>query len=188
MASTEETPDLDPVRGRAPLILGGHDFPSITRAVCDPLEQPTPLGWWLFFLPSLGLLSLLGLATGWLFWEGIGIWGLNNPVGWAFDITNFVFWVGIGHAGTLISAILFLFRQKWRTSINRSAEAMTIFAVMCALIFPGIHVGRIWVAYWMLPDAEPDEHVAELPQPAPVGRVRGQHLRHGVRCCSGTSA
>jgi len=151
MAPTEETPDLDPVRGRAPLILGGHDFPSITRAVCDPLERPTPSGWWLFFLPSLALLSLLGLATGWLFWEGIGIWGLNNPVGWAFDITNFVFWVGIGHAGTLISAILFLLRQRWRTSINRSAEAMTIFAVMCALIFPGIHVGRIWVAYWMLP-------------------------------------
>jgi molybdopterin-containing oxidoreductase family membrane subunit len=151
MAVPEETPDLDPVRGRAPLILGGHDFPSITRAVCDPLERPTPLGWWLFFLPSLGLLSLLGLATGWLFWEGIGIWGLNNPVGWAFDITNFVFWVGIGHAGTLISAILFLLRQRWRTSINRSAEAMTLFAVMCALIFPGIHVGRIWVAYWMLP-------------------------------------
>jgi Ni/Fe-hydrogenase subunit HybB-like protein len=151
MAVPEETPDPDPVRGRAPLILGGHDFPSITRAVCDPLERPTPLGWWLFFLPSLGLLSLLGLATGWLFWEGIGIWGLNNPVGWAFDITNFVFWVGIGHAGTLISAILFLLRQRWRTSINRSAEAMTLFAVMCALIFPGIHVGRIWVAYWMLP-------------------------------------
>ena len=86
-----------------------------------------------------------------LFWEGIGIWGLNVPVGWAWDITNFVFWVGIAHAGTLISAILFLFRQTWRTSINRAAEAMTIFAVMCAMIFPGIHVGRIWVAYWMFP-------------------------------------
>ena len=91
------------------------------------------------------------MAVSWLFWEGIGIWGLNVPVGWAWDITNFVFWVGIGHAGTLISAILFLFRQKWRTSINRAAEAMTIFAVMCALTFPGIHVGRVWVAYWMFP-------------------------------------
>ena len=91
------------------------------------------------------------MAVSWLFWEGIGIWGLNQPVGWAWDITNFVFWVGIGHAGTLISAILFLFRQTWRTSINRSAEAMTIFAVMCALTFPGIHVGRVWVAYWMFP-------------------------------------
>ena len=94
---------------------------------------------------------MLGIGVAWLFWEGIGVWGLNIPVGWAWDITNFVFWVGIGHAGTLISAILFLFRQKWRTSINRSAEAMTIFAVMCALIFPGIHVGRVWVAYWMFP-------------------------------------
>ena len=87
----------------------------------------------------------------WLVWEGIGIWGLNVPVGWAWDITNFVFWVGIGHAGTLISAILLLFRQKWRTSINRAAEAMTLFAVACALTYPGIHVGRIWVAYWMFP-------------------------------------
>ncbi len=91
------------------------------------------------------------MAVSWLFWEGIGIWGLNVPVGWAWDITNFVFWVGIAHAGTLISAILFLFRQTWRTSINRAAEAMTIFAVMCALTFPGIHVGRVWVAYWMFP-------------------------------------
>jgi molybdopterin-containing oxidoreductase family membrane subunit len=86
-----------------------------------------------------------------LIWDGVGVWGLNNPVGWGFAIVNFVFWVGIGHAGTLISAILFLFRQKWRTSINRFAEAMTIFAVICAGIFPGIHVGRIWVAYYLFP-------------------------------------
>ncbi|MEM1009344.1 MAG: NrfD/PsrC family molybdoenzyme membrane anchor subunit, partial [Myxococcota bacterium] len=88
---------------------------------------------------------------GYLFWEGTGIWGLNNPVGWGWAIVNFVFWVGIGHAGTLISAVLFLFRQKWRTSINRAAEAITLFAVACALIFPGIHVGRVWVAYYMIP-------------------------------------
>ena len=89
----------------------------------------------------------------WVFsvWDGVGVWGLNNPVGWGFAIVNFVFWVGIGHAGTLISAILFLFRQKWRTSINRFAEAMTIFAVICAGIFPGIHVGRVWVAYYLFP-------------------------------------
>jgi Ni/Fe-hydrogenase subunit HybB-like protein len=140
-----------PLKGRAPLILGGHDFKSMTDKVVAPLERKTPLGWWLCFLPAVGMLSLLGVAVGWLFWEGIGIWGLNNPVGWGWAIVNFVFWVGIGHAGTLISAILFLFRQTWRTSINRSAEAMTIFAVMCALIFPGIHVGRVWVAYWMMP-------------------------------------
>jgi molybdopterin-containing oxidoreductase family membrane subunit len=141
----------DPVTGRAPLILGGHDFHSITEAVAEPLERKTPIGWWILFGASLSMLSLLGLSVSWLFWEGIGIWGLNNPVGWGWAIVNFVFWVGIGHAGTLISAILFLFRQKWRTSINRAAEAMTIFAVMCALVFPGIHVGRVWVAYWMFP-------------------------------------
>jgi molybdopterin-containing oxidoreductase family membrane subunit len=151
MAPTDQNDRYDPVAGRPTLILGGHDFHSITEAVARPVEGKTPLAWWFFFIPSLGLLGLLGIAVSWLFWEGIGVWGLNVPVGWAWDITNFVFWVGIGHAGTLISAILFLFRQKWRTSINRSAEAMTIFAVMCALIFPGIHVGRVWVAYFMFP-------------------------------------
>src|SRR5215212_3784057 len=151
LAQTEAELLDTPVAGDPPLILRSPDFHSITEAVAEPLERPTPLGWWFFFIPSLALLSLLGIAVSWLFWEGIGVWGLNVPVGWAWDITNFVFWVGIGHAGTLISAILFLFRQKWRTSINRAAEAMTIFAVMCALTFPGIHVGRVWVAYWMFP-------------------------------------
>ena len=150
MAQTDENA-LHPVYGEPPLILGGHDFHSITEAVARPMDRRAPIGWWVIFLISLGALALLGVQCAWLFWEGTGIWGLNNPVGWGFAIVNFVFWVGIGHAGTLISAILFLFRQKWRTSINRSAEAMTIFAVMCALIFPGIHVGRIWVAYWMMP-------------------------------------
>ncbi len=151
MAQTEAELLDNPVAGHPTLILRSPDFHSITEAVAEPVERATPIGWWLFFIPSLALLSLLGIAVSWLFWEGIGIWGLNQPVGWAWDITNFVFWVGIGHAGTLISAILFLFRQTWRTSINRSAEAMTIFAVMCALTFPGIHVGRVWVAYWMFP-------------------------------------
>ena len=151
MAQTEAELLDNPVAGHPTLILRSPDFHSITEAVAEPVERQTPIGWWLFFIPSLALLSLLGIAVSWLFWEGIGIWGLNQPVGWAWDITNFVFWVGIGHAGTLISAILFLFRQTWRTSINRSAEAMTIFAVMCALTFPGIHVGRVWVAYWMFP-------------------------------------
>ena len=151
MAQTEAELLDNPVAGRPTLILRSPDFHSITEVVAEPLERPTPIGWWLFFIPSLGLLSLLGVAVSWLFWEGIGVWGLNVPVGWAWDITNFVFWVGIGHAGTLISAILFLFRQTWRTSINRAAEAMTIFAVMCAMTFPGIHVGRVWVAYWMFP-------------------------------------
>jgi Ni/Fe-hydrogenase subunit HybB-like protein len=151
LAQTEADLLDNPVAGRPTLILRSPDFHSITDVVAEAVERPTPIGWWFFFLPSLALLGLLGVAVSWLFWEGIGIWGLNVPVGWAWDITNFVFWVGIGHAGTLISAILFLFRQKWRTSINRAAEAMTIFAVMCALLFPGIHVGRVWVAYWMFP-------------------------------------
>ncbi len=150
MARTEEQA-LPPLAVEPPLILGGHDFRSITEVVAGPMERKPPLGWWITLAVSLGLLGLLGLQTAWLFWEGIGVWGVNNPVGWGWAIVNFVFWVGIGHAGTLISAILFLFRQKWRTSINRSAEAMTLFAVMCAMIFPGIHVGRVWVAYWMFP-------------------------------------
>ena len=97
-------------------------------------------------------ISLLLLDyIGYLVWEGIGIWGLNNPVGWGWAIVNFVFWVGIGHAGTLISAVLFFFSQRWRTSINRFAEAMTFFAVICALLFPGIHVGRVWAIYYFFP-------------------------------------
>jgi Ni/Fe-hydrogenase subunit HybB-like protein len=141
----------DPVAGRPTLILGGNDFHSITEVVSGVVERKAPVGWWAVL--GVSLLALSGLAIGvpWLFWEGIGVWGLNVPVGWAWDITNFVFWVGIGHAGTLISAILLLFRQRWRTSINRAAEAMTLFAVLCALTYPGIHVGRVWLAYWLAP-------------------------------------
>jgi Ni/Fe-hydrogenase subunit HybB-like protein len=148
----QSKPDtLDSGAGRQTLILGGQDFRSITEIVSGVLERPAPLGWWLVLGVALLALGGLGIGVPWLVWEGIGVWGLNVPVGWAWDITNFVFWVGIGHAGTLISAILLLFRQKWRTSINRAAEAMTLFAVACALTYPGIHVGRIWVAYWMAP-------------------------------------
>ena len=143
--------NFDPVDGRAPLILGDDSFAGITQAVARPIEEPAPTAWKIVFGIGLCLLGLLGVSLAWLIYKGTGIWGLNNPVSWGWAIVNFVFWVGIGHAGTLISAILFLFRQKWRTSINRAAEAMTIFAVMCALIFPGVHVGRVWVAYWLLP-------------------------------------
>ena len=142
---------LEPVDRRVPLVEGGEDFASITELVAGPAETPPPIGWYIVFGISLSLLGLLGVSVGYLLYKGIGIWGLNNPVGWGFAIVNFVFWVGIGHAGTLISAILFLFRQKWRTSINRTAEAMTIFAVMCALLFPTIHVGRIWLLYYVFP-------------------------------------
>lgn len=136
------------------LVKGNHDFGSVTAMIadlCDTQKNKTPLGWYLAFgVSNILLLVLLG-SIGYLFWEGTGIWGLQSPVGWGWAIINFVWWVGIGHAGTLISAILFLFRQNWRTAINRFAEAMTIFAVMCALVFPAIHVGRIWVIYWVFP-------------------------------------
>jgi len=141
----------DNPRARAPLVLGGQTLSSVTDIVCNVYERPATRGWYVAFAVSSSLTLLLFAMIGYLFARGIGVWGLNHPVGWAFDITNFVFWVGIGHAGTLISAILFLFRQKWRTSINRSAEAMTIFAVACAGIFPLIHVGRPWLAYWLFP-------------------------------------
>lgn len=134
-----------------PLVDGNHDFHSITETVCGVVEKPINIKWLLALSVSSTFLLMLGASIGYLFWEGTGIWGLNNPIGWGWAIVNFVFWVGIGHAGTLISAVLFLFRQKWRTAINRFAEAMTIFAVICALVFPGIHVGRVWAAYWMFP-------------------------------------
>ncbi|MFM7050811.1 MAG: NrfD/PsrC family molybdoenzyme membrane anchor subunit, partial [Planctomycetota bacterium] len=137
---------------RAPLVLNMNTFGEVTATVCRVNEaQKAPFAWYVAFAAALGLLSLLGLCITYLIFTGVGVWGLNNPVMWAYDITNFVFWVGIGHAGTLISAILFLFRQKWRTGINRFAEAMTIFAVICAGTFPGIHVGRVWFAYWLFP-------------------------------------
>jgi molybdopterin-containing oxidoreductase family membrane subunit len=132
-------------------IEGTPSLHRITADIARPMEARPGRGWWICFgIASAAVLNLLGMVT-WLFAKGIGIWGLNNAVGWAFDITNFVFWIGIGHAGTLISAILLLFRQKWRTSINRSAEAMTIFAVMCAGLFPLIHMGRPWDAFFIFP-------------------------------------
>ena len=149
MAIKERDP-LDPVRGRKLLVEGGPSFHDVTEQVCVPVEQPG-LAWWLAFLPSFALLGIYGVSLFWLLWMGVGIWGLNNPVDWGWAIVNFVFWVGIGHAGTLISAILFLFRQQWRTAVNRSAEAMTIFAVICALQFPTFHTGRPWVIWWSLP-------------------------------------
>jgi molybdopterin-containing oxidoreductase family membrane subunit len=141
----------DPTR-RAPLVIGGNDFASVTEKVCSLAEQPKPTrAWYIAFGISCALTTwLMGLVV-YLIGTGIGVWGVNAPVGWGFAIINFVFWVGIGHAGTLISAILFLFRQSWRTGINRFAEAMTIFAVICAGLFPAIHVGRAWLAYWMFP-------------------------------------
>lgn len=136
---------------RVPLVLGDKSFKEVSDIIARPSESKTPKWWFIGLMASSSLALLLFALIGYLVWDGIGVWGLNNPVGWGFAIVNFVFWVGIGHAGTLISAILFLFRQKWRTSINRFAEAMTIFAVICAGIFPGIHVGRVWAAYYLFP-------------------------------------
>jgi molybdopterin-containing oxidoreductase family membrane subunit len=136
---------------RPPLIAGEKTPAQVTKDICSVLDsKPTAL-WWSGFLVSLAFLLLGVVAVTYQVAVGIGTWGLNSTVGWAFDITNFVFWVGIGHAGTLISAVLFLLRQQWRTSVNRAAEAMTIFAVICAGIFPVIHMGRPWLAHWMIP-------------------------------------
>ena len=148
------TPDNtsdDPTR-RAPLVLGDNDFASITDKICALAERKHPsTAWYVAFGVSCALTVLLVAMITYLIARGLGVWGVNQPVGWGFAIINFVFWVGIGHAGTLISAILFLLRQTWRTGINRFAEAMTIFAVICAGIFPAIHVGRVWLAYWLFP-------------------------------------
>ena len=133
------------------LVLGNPTFEKVTEAVSRIVEGKPTKWWYGLFSVSVALTLMLFANLAYLFWEGTGIWGLNNPVGWGWAIVNFVFWVGIGHAGTLISAILFLLRQRWRTSINRFAEAMTIFAVICALLFPAIHVGRVWVLYWVFP-------------------------------------
>ncbi|RMH30038.1 MAG: hydrogenase [Planctomycetota bacterium] len=136
---------------RPPLVLGRRDFRSITETICSWTENAPGRWWTLAFLTSSTVAGVGTLMILYLIVTGVGVWGLNNPVGWGWAIVNFVWWVGIGHAGTLISAILCIFKQKWRTSINRFAEAMTIFAVICAGMFPGIHVGRIWFAWFLFP-------------------------------------
>lgn len=137
---------------REPLITGGKTLKDVTHDISRQVEGKPTMGWLLGLLVAVGALALGFIALWATLWEGIGMWGLNKTIGWAWDITNFVWWVGIGHAGTLISAVLLLFRQKWRMAINRAAEAMTIFAVICAAMFPVIHMGRPWLgAYWALP-------------------------------------
>ncbi len=145
--------DLHPVYSplREPLILGDKTNAEVTSDICDLLVGKPQPSWWIAFCVSATLLLIGIIAAYYTVTVGIGTWGLNRTVGWAFDITNFVFWIGIGHAGTFISAILYLFNQKWRTSINRSAEAMTLFAVMCAGVFPLIHMGRPWLFFWVFP-------------------------------------
>jgi Ni/Fe-hydrogenase subunit HybB-like protein len=136
----------------APVLAPGYDSESVTRKITDVvLVRPLKRGWLAGFTFAFALLMLLNFAIGWLLIRGVGIWGINIPVAWGFAIVNFVWWIGIGHAGTFISAILLLLHQDWRTSINRFAEAMTLFAVACAGLFPLLHLGRPWVFYWLLP-------------------------------------
>jgi molybdopterin-containing oxidoreductase family membrane subunit len=150
IAIPDQTPDY--TIERPPMVIGDNDLATVTHKICRVTEQKPPIAWWIAFLIAFATMGMFFTIIGFMVLSGIGVLGNNQPVAWGFPIVNFVFWVGIGHAGTLISAILYLFRQKWRTSINRFAEAMTIFAVICALIWPGIHTGRQWLsAYWLFP-------------------------------------
>ena len=137
--------------GERYLLPKGTTVHDITEMVAGVTETKAPRGWWILFIPSVLCLGLMTATIAYLLDQGVGVWGNNSPNYWAWDITNFVWWIGIGHAGTLISAILFLFRQNWRTSINRFAEAMTVFAVLCAAMFPALHTGRPWFDYYLFP-------------------------------------
>jgi molybdopterin-containing oxidoreductase family membrane subunit len=136
---------------RQPLVTDERTYKQISEDILDTLEEKPSKAWLLGFSISALFLTIGFLTVAYQVGTGIGTWGLNKTIGWSWDITNFVFWVGIGHAGTLISAVLLIFRQHWRTAINRAAEAMTIFAVACAGIFPLIHAGRPWLLYWVFP-------------------------------------
>src|SRR4051812_40525258 len=136
---------------RIPLVSNQRSPGWISDRIAGVAEGKTPAWWWWAFIPSVILLGVLGGALTYMICTGVGVWGPGHPAMWGWAIVNFVWWIGIGHAGTLISAILFLLRQRWRTSINRAAEAMTIFAVMCAGIFPVVHIGRVWWGWWLFP-------------------------------------
>lgn len=151
-ASPEVLADVKPAHMPRPkLVDNDRSFGWITQKVCGIVEDKTPTWWWVAFGSALFLASFTLIGLTYLVSTGVGVWGLADPVNWGWAIVNFVFWIGIGHAGTLISAILCLLKQPWRTTINRAAEAMTIFAVACAGIFPVFHVGRVWFAWWLFP-------------------------------------
>jgi Ni/Fe-hydrogenase subunit HybB-like protein len=133
------------------LIEGNKSYHNITEDLCSPTEKTPTREWIIAFILSVAFLGLFAFAIFWTVWKGIGSWNVNRTIAWGWDITNFVWWIGIGHAGTLISAILLLFRQRWRTGVNRAAEAMTIFAVICAGQFPIFHMGRVWLAFFIFP-------------------------------------
>src|SRR3954453_11794932 len=147
-----DRPDVIEKAPPRPIIAPGYSFGSVTDQIGTVvLRKKTPLFWFAGVTVGLGLMFLLLLSVALLLAKGVGIWGIRVPVMWGFAITNFVWWIGIGHAGTLISAILLLLNQRWRNSINRFAEAMTLFAVACAGVFPVLHLGRPWLAYWLFP-------------------------------------
>ncbi len=180
MSAGQPPLDSSEIHRLTPVIGPGYTYGSVTDKISAiVLTRPTSFGWYVGFLIAFSLMGMLTVAIGWLVIKGTGIWGINIPIGWGFAIVNFVWWIGIGHAGTLISAILFLLNQKWRTSINRFAEAMTLFAVACAGIFPLIHTGRPWMAYYMFPypstDSGPGNAARSLGPETPEN-----HLRHAV--------
>jgi molybdopterin-containing oxidoreductase family membrane subunit len=151
LSSPVTVPQPPPELERQLLVANLRGFGWISNRVASLSEDPAPLWWWLLFIPSVLCLGMLLFMLTYQISTGVGVWGNMHPVMWAWDIVNFVWWIGIGHAGTLISAILFLLRQRWRTAVNRAAEAMTIFAVMCAGIYPALHVGRMWYDWWLFP-------------------------------------
>jgi molybdopterin-containing oxidoreductase family membrane subunit len=149
--ATASTPSTPRILEREPLVLNNRNYGWITNRICGIVENRQPALWWFLFVPSVCLTVIMASCFVYLISTGVGVWGQKQPVAWAWDITNFVFWIGIGHAGTLISAILFLTRQKWRTAVNRASEAMTLFAVMCAGLYPAFHVGRVWMVWFLAP-------------------------------------
>ena len=172
---------LDP--GPDKVIGPGHDYGSVTDEIGGVVFRPflkTPRQMFIGFAFAFLLVNLLMIAVTWLFVRGVGVWGIDMPVAWGFAIVNFVWWIGIGHAGTLISAILLLLKQDWRTSINRFSEAMTLFAVACAGMFPILHLGRPVAGLLAVAVSQHDVDVAATAEPADLGRVRGIDLRHGV--------
>ena len=176
-----KTVALSPLGYPTRLLAPGQTYESVNEAISSiVLTRPAPRFWVGGFAVAFLLLMMFLFAVSYLLYKGIGIWGINVPVAWGFAIVNFVWWIGIGHAGTFISAILLLLLQKWRTAINRLTEAMTLFAVACAGVFPLLHLGRPWVFFWLLPYPGHHGPLAAIPQPAGVGRLRGKHLFHRV--------
>src|SRR5215470_9872598 len=153
MSANQPPVNSPEIRRLSPVLEPGHNYATVTDKIASiVLTRPISLGWLAGFGLAFSIVMVLNVAVAWLIIKGVGIWAINIPIGWGFAIINFVWWIGIGHAGTLISAILLLLRQEWRTSINRFAEAMTLFAVACAGLFPLIHTGRPWLAiYWLFP-------------------------------------